>query len=125
MRIRRSSDVNRSSTVLKPYDYHTRPLAGLYALTYTRYVVAYLITGDADMRTTLVIPDTIYRRAKKAAKQQGKTLSDFFAESVEVQLARGQKPAKKPRAYQIKPVEMGLPKVDVNDRDALFRAMEE
>ena len=77
------------------------------------------------MRTTLVIPDTIYRRAKRAAKQQGKTLPEFFAESVQVQLAREKKPAKKSRVYRIKPVEMGQPKIDVNDRDALFRAMEE
>ena len=76
------------------------------------------------MRTTLVIPDVVYRRAKQAAKSQGKTLSELVTESVEVQLARaGKRPAKK--VYRLEPVDMGKPKVDVADREALFRAMEE
>ena len=77
------------------------------------------------MRTTLVIPDAVYRRAKKAAKEQGRTLSELFAESVEIQLAREQQPARSRKEYRIQPVAMGIPKVDPNDREALYRAMEE
>ena len=77
------------------------------------------------MRTTLVIPDAIYRRAKRAATKQGRTLSEVVSEAVAVQLARGKpddEEAKTP--FKIKPVSMGVPRVDVNDREALARAME-
>ena len=96
-----------------------------YVRSHTFIMHLRTFSGDCHMRTTLVIPDAIYHRAKKAAKKQGKTLSELFAESVEIQLVRGNKPAKKSIPYRIKPVGMGSPKVDVNDREALYRAMEE
>ena len=77
------------------------------------------------MRTTLVIPDAVYERAKKVAKEQGKTLSALFTESVEIQLAREQQAVKKKKEYRIRPVSMGVPTVDPSDREALYRAMEE
>ena len=77
------------------------------------------------MRTTLVIPDAIYRRAKDAAAQQGTTLSEFFTESVEIQLARRSESPKKKRTYKLQPVAMGTPRADPNDREALYRAMED
>ena len=76
------------------------------------------------MRTTLVIPDPVYKRAKQAAREQGRTLSDLVTESVEIQLSREGGSVEK-KVYRIKPVEMGAPMVDLNDRDALYRAMEE
>ena len=57
--------------------------------------------GGTDMRTTLVIPDAAYRRAKKAAKEQGRTLSELFAESVEIQLAPEQQPARSRRNTEV------------------------
>lgn len=77
------------------------------------------------MRTTLVIPDAVYRRAKEAAKKQGRTLSEFFSESAEIMLAKEQRPARKKTEYRIRAVAMGVPKVDLNDREAVYRAMEE
>ena len=77
------------------------------------------------MRTTLVIPDAVYRRAKKAAQEQGRTLSELFTESVEILLARGKGSARKRKAYRIQPVAMGEPRVDISDREALYRTMEE
>ena len=62
---------------------------------------------------------------KKAAKQQGRTISELFTESVEIQLAREQQSAKKKVEYKIQPVAMGVPTVDPGDRDALYRALEE
>ncbi|MEC7841746.1 MAG: hypothetical protein VX911_02600 [Candidatus Latescibacterota bacterium] len=76
------------------------------------------------MRTTLVIPDAVYERAKAVAKEQGKTLSALFTESVEIQLARKQQAVNK-KKYRLRPVSMGIPRVDPNDREALYRAMEE
>ena len=76
------------------------------------------------MRTTLVIPDAVYERAKAVAKEQGKTLSALFTESVEIQLARKQQAVNK-KKYRLRPVSMGIPRVDPNDLEALYRAMEE
>ncbi len=48
------------------------------------------------MKTTLEIPDTIFRRAKSKAAEQGIPLRQFVTEAVEVKLrtapATGQKP---------------------------------
>ena len=76
------------------------------------------------MRTTLIIPDAVYHRAKKAAKEQGRTLSELFTESVDIQLTREQQSVRKRKEYRIQPVSMGVPKVDPNDREALYRTME-
>ena len=76
------------------------------------------------MRTTLVIPAAVYERAKAVATEQGKTLSALFTESVEIQLARKQQAVNK-KKYRLRPVSMGIPRVDPNDREALYRAMEE
>ena len=75
------------------------------------------------MRTTLVIPDTVYHRAKQAAKERGCTLSELFTESVEIRLQK-QTPAPE-TTYRIQPIAMGQPQADLNDREALYRAMEE
>ena len=77
------------------------------------------------MRTTLVIPDAVYHRAKAAAKEQGRTLSELFAESVEIQLSRHQLSQTRADKYRLQPVAMGVPKADPNDREALYRVMEE
>jgi len=39
------------------------------------------------VKTTIEIPDVLFRRAKAAAAEQGKTLKDFFTEAVRRQLA--------------------------------------
>jgi len=78
------------------------------------------------MRTTVVIPDVIFHQAKEAAKAQGRTLSDIVAEALIEHLSGDQKEAETPSApYKIKPVAMGVPQVDVNDREALSRGIDE
>ena len=77
------------------------------------------------MRTTLVIPDSIYRRAKQAARAQGRTLSDMVTEAMTIQLSANKKEAESATVpYRIKPVAMGVSQVDVNDREALSRRMD-
>ena len=49
------------------------------------------------MKTTVELPDALFRRAKAAAAQQGATLKDFFTEAVE---ARLQRPAGAPPAWK-------------------------
>ena len=78
------------------------------------------------MRTTLVIPDSLYRRAKGAARAQGRTLSDVVAEAMAIQLAGSTGDAAPTgELFKITPVSMGVPQVDINDREALLRRMEE
>jgi len=48
------------------------------------------------MKTTLEIPDTIFRRAKSAAAEQGIPLREFVTEAVKEKLAANAKAAEKP-----------------------------
>ena len=78
------------------------------------------------MRTTLVIPDSIYRRAKQAARSQGRTLSEVVAEAMAIQMAGSKEESGKVKTpFKIEPVSMGVPQVDVNDREALSRRIDE
>lgn len=81
---------------------------------------------EIEMRTTLIIPDTIYTRAKKMAEACHKTLSELTSEAIELQLLNfNRKSGPKTKTFKIKTFSMGVPKVDVADREALYRAMEE
>ncbi len=40
------------------------------------------------MKTTVELPDLLFRKAKAAAAEQGKSLKDFFAEAVHERLHR-------------------------------------
>ena len=42
------------------------------------------------MKTTVELPDALFRRAKAAASEQGQSLKDFFANAVRNQLQRSQ-----------------------------------
>jgi hypothetical protein len=48
------------------------------------------------MKTTLEIPDAIFRRAKSAAAEHGIALREFVTEAVKEKLAAGARPAGKP-----------------------------
>jgi hypothetical protein len=78
------------------------------------------------MRTTLIVPDPIFVRAKAFARAHGQKLSELFSEAVAERLARAEQAvAEKPAVYRVKPRAMGKPRVDLDDREALLRAMEE
>ena len=73
------------------------------------------------MRTTLVIPDHLMRELKRRAAQRGQTLSAVVAEVVRRGLDERE------GVVDLAPLpthRMGSAKVDVADRDALYRAME-
>lgn len=40
------------------------------------------------MKTTVEIPDPLFRKAKAAAAEEGKSLKDFFTEAVSIRLDR-------------------------------------
>lgn len=73
------------------------------------------------MKTTLILPDHLVRALKQRAVDQQTTLSAVVAEA----LRRG---LEEPAAVDLPPLpsyRMGQPFVDIADRDALYRAMEE
>ena len=79
------------------------------------------------MRTTLVISDPVYKRAKKVARENGMRLSALATEAMEEFLLRMEAAGKrsKPRAVHLESFSMGPPQVDIDDREQLYRRMEE
>jgi len=78
------------------------------------------------MRTTLVLKDPIFKRAKYAAKEDGKQLSMLVNEAVEAYLTTREQRKKSPeKKMEIQSYSMGAANVDINNRDAIYRAMEE
>lgn len=73
------------------------------------------------MRTTLVIDDHLMRQLKAEAAREGRTMSDLVETSLRAMLGR------QPQQRKLHPLpsfNSGGAKVDVADRDALYRAME-
>ena len=62
------------------------------------------------MKTTLEIPDPIFRRAKSAAAQRGVALRVFVTEAVEEKLAAAS-PQSRPKSkrFKVTPIPMSLP----------------
>jgi hypothetical protein len=78
------------------------------------------------MRTTLIIPDPLFRRAKAYAKKHDKKLSDLFSEALADRLARDDQSVREERpAYRVKPLSMGVASVDISDRESLNRIMDD
>ncbi len=73
------------------------------------------------MKTTLVIEDGVMRKLKARAAQEGRTMSEL----VETALRRmlDEQPAE--RDLPPLPVMRARELVDISDREALYRAMEE
>ena len=44
--------------------------------------------GIWDMKTTLELPDSVFRKAKVFAASEGKTMKQFFTEALEAKLAK-------------------------------------
>lgn len=73
------------------------------------------------MKTTLILPDNLVRALKHRATEQGTTLSAVVAEA----LRRGLEQTPATDLPPLPAHHMGPPLVDIADRDALYRAMEE
>lgn len=73
------------------------------------------------MKTTLVIEDGVMRKLKARAAQEGRTMSEL----VETALRRMLEEQPVERDLPPLPVMKARELVDISDRDALYRAMEE
>jgi hypothetical protein len=76
------------------------------------------------MKTTLNLDDHLLRAAKKAAAERGVTLTSIVEDALRAALIES--PARTTARFRM-PVVKGrrVPAVDVADRDALYRRMEE
>ena len=75
------------------------------------------------MKTTLVIDDQVMRRLKQEAARQKCTMS-YLVEAA-LRLMLDARPQKRPKLSPLPTFNLGALKVDISNRDALYRAMEE
>jgi mRNA-degrading endonuclease RelE of RelBE toxin-antitoxin system len=75
------------------------------------------------MRTTLIIDDAIFRRLKKLAADQNRPLSKVTQEVLQRGLAEPRPPARR-KAVRLPAFSMGLPLVDVADRNQLLDVLD-
>ena len=79
------------------------------------------------MRTTLMLPDDLYRQVKRAAADGDRTVTSFVEEALRAALTRHADAAHAPHEpYRVAPTGSGglLPGVDLTDTAALLDAME-
>jgi len=69
-----------------------------------------------------VLHDSVFARLKKEAARTGRTMSELVEDGLQL-LFQPQKPPGDLRPLPT--FDMGPPLVDISDRDALYRAMEE
>jgi len=74
------------------------------------------------MKTTLVIDDQVMKRLKTEAARQGRTISEMVEAALRLMLRTTRERTRLPR---LPSWEGGGARVDVADRTALYRAMDE
>ena len=74
------------------------------------------------MKTTLVIPDPVFKSLKRRAAERGETISGLATELLRKGLAQRPSPKRLPPLPVFR---TGPAKVNIADREALERAMEE
>jgi hypothetical protein len=73
------------------------------------------------MKTTLVIPDTIFKDLKRRAAERHETMSALATEYLLMGLRESRKPR---RPFRLPSFKMGLPKVNLADREALYDVLD-
>jgi len=73
------------------------------------------------MKTTLVIPDPVFRDLKKRAADRDTTLSELVTEYLRQGLKQPQKRKRLPRLPSFK---MGPPLIDITSRDEIYRVLD-
>lgn len=78
------------------------------------------------MRTTIRLPDELYREVRVTAAQSGETVTSFIEDALRAALARHGSEARPAERYRVRPTgEGGLqPGIDLADGAALLDLME-
>ena len=74
-------------------------------------------------RTTVNLDPSVLRALKARAREEGKSLGQVISEIAGTVLAEGQRPADPP-AFQWRTGTMGPPRVDLEDKEAVRRALD-
>lgn len=72
------------------------------------------------MKTTLIIPDPVFRELKRRATERGTTLSELATELMRQGL---REPSKRKPLPRLPSFSCGPPLVDIADREALYRVL--
>ena len=75
------------------------------------------------MRTTLVIDDALFRKLKRRAAEEKRTLSDVTQEALRRGLT-ALAPPKRRKRVRLPSFALGAPRVDLADRNQLFDVLE-
>jgi hypothetical protein len=73
------------------------------------------------MKTTLIIPDPVFRDLKKRAVERNTTLSELATEYLRLGLHGRQKPRRLPRLPSFS---AGPPLIDLTSRDEIYRVLD-
>lgn len=73
-------------------------------------------------RTTLDLDPTVTHELRQRAKRDGKSMGQVASEALAVAFAAA--PAE-PTPFEWKTYDMGLPLIDLEDKDALYRILDE
>ena len=73
-------------------------------------------------RTTLDLDPTVTRQLRQRAKREGKSMGQVASEALAAAFADA--PAVSP-PFEWKTYDMGLPLIDLEDKDALYRILDE
>jgi hypothetical protein len=74
------------------------------------------------MKTTLILPDLVYRKLKRLATERGQTLSNLVTELLRRGLAE---PLERPDLPPLPSGRVGEILVDFDDREELYRVLDE
>ena len=73
------------------------------------------------MKTTLIIPNRVFRDLKRRAAERNETVSALVTEYLVLGLRESHKPQ---RSFHFPTFKMGPPKLDVADRQALYEVLD-
>lgn len=78
------------------------------------------------MRTTIILPDPIYERAKYIAREQGSSLSTFISEAIETFITRESVNKSSDRSkYRLKTFDLGNPAINISNREEIYKVLED
>jgi hypothetical protein len=84
--------------------------------------MVYLITSSIMTRTTLDLDSSVLAQLRRRAREERKSMGQLASERLAASL--GQESAAEPPAFEWTTWHMGKPKVDLQDREAVWRVLD-